>query len=405
MKINNFFNKRLIRAFAMGASSGFPLLLTITLMQAWAKDCGVKLSDIGLMALVGLPYTLKFLWSPIFDAFSLRFLKLGRRRGWLLIIQILLIISIIIMGLTNPSTKQGLTFFIIIAFLIAFFSASQDIVIDAYRREDLKDNELGLGSSYYIYGYRTAMLWVGGGGMILADYLNWKDVYIVMAILMLPFIFITLISKEPKISTNQTYSFKENILEPFVDYFKKKDALLILLFILLYKLGDTMATQLATPFYMELGFSKSEIGTIVKLAGFWATMAGAFIGGALMLRMSIKKALFFFGILQIISTSGFALLSILGKNIIALTCVISFENISAGMGTAAFVAFMARITNKKFTATQYSILTAFMGIPRVIASSLTGYLAISIGWFYFFILCTIIGLPGLIIIFKLKEKD
>lgn len=407
--LKRLFNKRLLVAFFMGVASGLPLLITITLMQAWAKDAGVGLKSIGLMALVGLPYTLKFLWAPIYDRFTPKFL--GRRRGWILINQVAVVVSILLMGLSDPSQGvESLYYFIFMAFLITFFSASQDTVIDAFRREDLTNEELGIGSSYYVYGYRVGMLIVSGGGMMLADLTSWQNVFFIMAACMIPAIAITFIATEPKIGESKPVSFKESVIDPFSEFFSREGAITMLIFILLYKVGDNMAAALSTPFYMELGFMKSEIGAIAKLFGFWATLGGAFAGGALILKLGINRSLWVFGFLQMISTFGFALLAKIGYSLPALTAVITFENLSAGMGTAAFMAFMASITNKKFTATQYALLTSLMGVPRVVISSGTGFLAEGLGWFFFFVLCTLIAIPGMLLLFKfapwneVKEK-
>ena len=397
--MQKIFRKRFLVAFAMGMSSGLPLLITITLMQAWAREAGLSLKEIGLMALVGLPYTLKFIWAPLFDRFTLPFL--GRRRGWLLVTQLLVVGSIVAMGLTDPAQSETqLTLFVLTAFLITFFSASQDIVIDAYRREDLADNELGFGSSCYIYGYRMGMLLVSGGGLILADFLSWTLVFGAMAICMLPGIITTILSPEPELTAPPPKSFRETVLAPFIDFFSAKEALAILAFILLYKVGDNMAAALSTPFYLDMGFSKTEIGTMVKLAGFWATLAGSFAGGVLMLKTGINRSLWLFGFLQMISTAGFAVLALAGHSIVLLAAVVGFENLSAGMGTAAFVAFMASITNKRFTATQYALLTSFMGVPRVVISAVTGFMAQSMGWFAFFVFCTLVAIPGMLLLLK-----
>ena len=400
----NLFNLRLTMAFVMGLSSGLPLLITITLMQAWAQEANIDLGTIGLMSLVGLPYTIKFLWSPIFDRFTI--LSLGRRRGWLLLLQISIFFAILAMGHSQPE-KGGthLTFFVVTACLITFLSASQDTVIDAYRREDLKNEELGIGSTYYIYGYRVGMIISSSGGLILSDYLSWNQVFYVISFFMIPLIIATLFYKEPKVTVPLPKSFQESVVNPFIDYFKNDSAILVLLFILLYKLGDAMATSITTPFYLDMGFTKTEIGSVVKLFGFWATMIGSFIGGSVILKIGIKKALWCFGLLQMVSTLGFASLAVLGNSIIALTLVIIFENVSGGMGTSAFVAFMAMMTNKKYTATQYSLLSSLMGIPRVIISSLNGYLAENLGWFNFYILCTVIALPGLMILLKFSDQQ
>ena len=383
-------------ALMMGFSCGLPLLLTISVLQAWMKEEGVDLTVIGIMALVGLPYTLKFLWAPFMDRFTLPFL--GRRRGWLLIAQVALIFSIAGLGSTDPGNNPWIVAFA--AFLVTFFSASQDIVVDAYRREDLSDEELGLGSSLYVNGYRMGMLLASGGGLIMADYIPFSMVYLIMAACILPGVLTTLLAPEPEITLGTPKTIKEAVLDPLVEYFKRQGALWILAFILFYKMGDTMASAMTMPFYLDMGFSKTEIGTIVKLFGFWATIAGALIGGVLMLRLGINRCLWVFGFLQAISTACFALLARIGHSVPALSGVIAFENLSSGMGTAAYMAFMASITNKRFTATQYALLTSLMGVPRVLASAPTGFFAKNLGWVTFFIACTLIAIPGLLLLMK-----
>ena len=394
--INVILSRRMLVAFVMGFACGLPLLLTVSVLQAWMKDEGVDLTIIGMMALVGLPYTLKFLWAPFLDRFTLPFL--GRRRGWMLVAQIALIVSIAWLGQSDPGKNPWLLAFA--AFLVTFFSASQDIVVDAYRREDLADEELGLGSSLYISGYRLGMLLASGGGLIMADFMDFSMVYLILAACMLPGLITTLLTPEPETPAGTPGTMKEAIIDPLVEYFSRKGALWILAFILLYKVGDTMASAMTTPFYLDIGFSKSEIGTVVKLFGFWATIAGGLAGGVMMLRLGINRSLWIFGFLQAASTAGFALLANVGYSIPMLSAVIAFENLSSGMGTAAYAAFMASITNKKFTATQYALLTSLMGVPRVLASAPTGFLAKNFGWETFFIACALVAIPGMLLLFK-----
>jgi PAT family beta-lactamase induction signal transducer AmpG len=316
----------------------------------------------------------------------------------LIIAQIALIISISGLGQSAPAKNPWLM--TIAALLVAFFSSSQDIIADAYRREDLKDEELGLGSSLFINGYRVGMLFASGGGLIMADSMSFPMVYQVMAGCMLLGLATTLLCKEPEVWAGAPKTIKEAVISPLSDYFSRKDAIWILGFILLYKVGDTMASSMTMPFFLEIGFSKSEIGTVVKLFGFWATIIGGLFGGVLMLKIGINRSLWIFGILQALSTACFAILTKTGHSISYLSGIIAFENLSSGMGTAAFAAFMASITNKKFTATQYALLTSLMGVPRVIVSAPTGYIAKYMGWFIFFILCAIIAIPGLMLLIK-----
>ncbi len=386
-------------AFVMGFSCGVPLLLTLSVLQAWMKEEGVDLGVIGLFSLVGLPYTLKFLWAPVLDRFTLPFL--GRRRGWLLVIQLLLMVSIAALGFTEPGKSPWMVAFV--AMLVTFFSASQDIVVDAYRREDLTDNELGLGSSLYVNGYRVGMLLAGSGGLILADHIPFSQVYLIMAATLSVGIVTTLAAREPRVAEGTPVSFREAVIQPFVEYFSRDGAVAILAFILLYKIGDQMATTMTMPFYLDLGFSKTEIGAVAKLFGFWATITGGLAGGVIMLRLGIWRSLWVFGILQAVSTTGFAVLAYVGHSLGMLAVAIAGENFCGGMGTAAYVAFMASITNKRFTATQYALLSSLMGIPRVLASAPTGYIAEWTGWPMFFLLCAGAAIPGLVLLKVIKR--
>ena len=393
---------QMLVSFLMGFSCGLPLLLTITLLQARMQEAGVDLKLIGLYSLVGLPYTLKFLWAPVMDRFTLPFL--GRRRGWLLVFQLLLTLAIAALGLVNPKFNPVLC--AAVAGLVTFFSASQDIVVDAYRREDLTDRELGLGSSLYVNGYRVGMLAAGSGGLILADHIPFDQVYLVMAGLMLVGILTTLKAREPALEKGTPTTFREAVIGPFIDYFTRPGALLLLCFILFYKIGDQMATTMTMPFYLELGFTKTEIGTVVKLFGFWATIGGGLVGGILMLRLGIYRSLWIFGILQGLATTGFAVLAHYGlPSLAGLAAVIAGENFSGGMGTAAYVAFMAALTNKKFTATQYALLSSLMGIPRVLASAPTGYAVELMGWVPFFLFCALAAVPGLLLLYLVGPQE
>jgi MFS transporter, PAT family, beta-lactamase induction signal transducer AmpG len=402
--VKSIFSGRMLVALLMGFSSGLPLLLTGSVLQAWMTEEGVDLGTIGLFALVGLPYTLKFLWAPLVDRYCLPFF--GRRRGWLIVIQVLLMLSIAALGWTRPAIDPLSV--AVAAWLVTFFSASQDIVIDAYRREALSDRELGLGASLYVNGYRVGMLLASGGGLILADFTSFALVYQLMAVFMLVGVLTTLFAPEPDIHAGLPTTLQQAVVQPFIDYFRRPDALLILLFILLYKVGDTMASHMTTPFYLDIGFSKTEIGAVVKLFGFWATIIGSIIGGVVILRTGIYRALWGFGILQALSTAGFAMLAQVGYSLPWLAGVIAFENLSAGMGTAAFVAFMASLTNRKFTATQYALLSSLMGVPRVIVAAPTGYIAEWLGWTVFFTGCALIAIPGLALLTRFRpwlERD
>jgi MFS transporter, PAT family, beta-lactamase induction signal transducer AmpG len=394
--IKTLLSRRMIVALIMGYAAGLPLELTGFVLKTWMREEGVNLSVIGLFALVGLPYTLKFLQAPLLDRFRLG--TLGRRRGWMALFQVALILSIFGLGQSNPGQSPWVV--ALAAFFVTFFSASQDIVIDAYRREDLSDKELGLGSSLYVAGYRIGMLLAAGGGLILADHVPFSMVYALMALCIAPGLITTLLTPEPPTPLGTPKTMREALTQPFVEYFTRPNAIWMLAFILLYKIGDTMASSMTAPFYVDLQFSKTQVGTLVKLIGFWAIIGGGFLGGILMIRLGINKSLWIFGALQALSTAGFAVLAQIGHSIPMLAFVIGFENLTSGMGTAAYAAFMASITNKKFTATQYALLTSLMGIPRVVASSGTGFLAETMGWTGFFAFCTLIAIPGMLILLK-----
>jgi PAT family beta-lactamase induction signal transducer AmpG len=381
-------------ALLMGFSSGLPLLLTGSVLQAWLKDGGVDLKRIGFFALIGLPYTLKFLWAPLFDRYVL---PLGRRRGWLLLMQLAVAAALLALAAAEPSPDH-LGLIAVAGFLVALFSASQDIVVDAYRRESLAEAELGLGSALYVNGYRVGMLLAGGGGLILADMLSFPSMYRLMALAVAACVLVTLLAPEPVAPEGRPRTLRDAVVLPFLDYFGRDGAWLILAFILLYKVGDTMASAMTTPFYLELGYSKTEIGAVVKLFGFWATIAGGTLGGIWILRIGMARSLWWFGIGQMVSTLGFVALSQVPPTELALAVVVAVENFTAGLGTAAFVGFMAALTDRRFTATQYALLSSLMGVPRVLLSAPTGLLAESLGWPGFFLLCALIALPGLLLL-------
>ncbi len=402
--MNNFkkiFSYRMLVMLFTGYCSGLPLLLMGSTLQAWMINEGVDLTAIGLVSLLGLPYVFKFLWAPLLDRYQLPFL--GRRRGWIVFFQLLMVGSIL--GLSVSSPKENLTLVCMWSFLIALFSASQDVVIDAYRREILEDEELGLGSSLYVNGYRLAMLVSGAFALYLADQLPWKMVYQILAGCMALGILFTLISPKESHHIKIPDNLKEAVLGPLLDFFQRPGAWLMLLFILLYKVGDSMASNMTTPFILDIGYSKTDIATVAKTFGMIATIVGGLIGGMMMLRFNMKWSLTVFGILQAVSTLGFAILPNLPHGILALASVIAFENLASGMGTSAYAAYMASLTNKQFTATQYALLTALMGIPRVILSSPTGWMSKVMGWETFFVVCTLVAVPGLLLLIPVFRLD
>ncbi len=382
-----------------GFSSGLPLYILIQLLPAWLRSEQVDLKAIGFFALIQLPYNWKFLWSPLLDRFAIPLF--GRRRGWILVTQILLLVSIPVFGFFHP--KLDLWTIAYVATAIAFFSASQDIVLDAYRREILSDTELGLGNSVHVNAYRVAGLVPGSLSLILADRMPWTGVFIITALFMLPGILMTIFVSEPKIVGTPPKSLRDAIVEPFREFLQRNgmtNALLVLAFIFLYKLGDSMATALATPFYIDMGFTKTEIGLIAKNAGLWPSIIGGLIGGIWMLKIGINRALWLFGLVQLVSIVGFAILTYFPQNKMALGLAISFEAVGVGLGTAAFVAFIARTTNPAYTATQFALFTSLAALPRTVINSFAGIIVESIGWLNFYWLCMLLAIPGMLLLFK-----
>jgi PAT family beta-lactamase induction signal transducer AmpG len=394
------FNRRMLICVFTGFSSGLPLWLLINLLPAWLRSEQVDLASIGLFALMQLPFTWKFLWSPLLDRYALP--MLGRRRGWMLVTQVALLISIPLFGLFDPRldlwTIAGL------AAVVAFFSASQDIVLDAYRRELLPDAELGLGTSIHVQAYRVSSLVPGALALVLADHSPWHGVFLITALFMLPGIANTLLVSEPARSRNAPRTLSEAVVEPFHEFVTRagwRRALLILGFIFLYNLGASMATALATPFYLDMGFSKSEIGLIAKNAGLWASVAGGLLGGLWMLRIGINRALWLFGAVQVVSILGFAGLAQAHRADRALLAlVIGFEALGVGLATAAFIAFIARATDPRYTATQFALFTSLAVVPRTLINATTGWIVDQTGWFDFFLLCVALGLPGMALLLR-----
>jgi len=423
------FNRRMLICVFTGFSSGLPLYILISLLPAWLKSEGVDLKSIGLFALIQLPFTWKFLWSPLIDRFSLPWL--GRRRGWMLLTQISLLLTIPGFGLFDPQQVLqgahsplwlhtwlsqvfadsaaikpllGLWEIAWLALALSFWGASQDIVLDAYRRELLPEQEMGLGNSIHINAYRIAGLIPGSLSLILADFMSWQSVFLITALFMLPGVLMTLLINEPATNAPAPKTLQDSVIKPFAEFFNRhgiQHALLILAFMVFYKLGDSMATSLATPFYMEIGFSKTEIGLIAKHAGLWPAIAGAMLGGIWMIKLGINRALWLFGIVQIISILGFFWLAQVGHNPFVLAGVIGFEALGVGLGTAAFVSFIARTTNPAYTATQFALFTSLAALPRTFANAATGFIVDAVGWEMFFLLCFALGIPGMILLMKI----
>lgn len=383
----------------LGFTSGLPLYVLIQLVPAWLRSHDVDLATIGLFALVSLPYTWKFLWSPLMDRYKLPFL--GRRRGWALITQVGLLFSIAALGRFDPSAS--LQAIVATVFVISLFGASQDIVIDAYRRELLADDELGTGTSFFVNAYRLSSLVPGSLALILSDHLPWATVYWITAGFMGVGIVTTFIIKEVSDDALAPSTLREAVVDPFVEFFGRdgiRAGLAILAFMFLYKLGDNMATALATPFYLDMGFSRTEIGSIAKIAALWSSIAGGIIGGLVMLKASINKALWIFGFVQMFTILGYVWLSTVGHHPVGLFIVVSGEYLGVGLGAIALTAYMARETSKAFTATQFALFSSFIAIPRTFANASTGFIIEAIGYTQFFIVCTLVAIPGMLLLFK-----
>ncbi|MBT8048416.1 MAG: AmpG family muropeptide MFS transporter [Xanthomonadales bacterium] len=383
----------------LGFTSGMPLWVLISLVPAWLRTEGIDLATIGLFSLMTIPYTWKFIWSPLMDRYKPPFL--GRRRGWALITQIVLLITIGMLGLFNPT--ESLFPILATVFTISFFSASQDIVIDAYRRELLDDDELGTGTSIHINAYRLSALVPGSLALILADHFAWSTVFWVTAVFMTIGIVMTLVIREVSDDTLAPHTLREAVVEPFREFFSRDGlgpAMAVLAFILLYKLGDNMAVALATPFYIDMGFSLTEIGTIAKFSALWASIAGSVIAGIAMLKLSINRALWIFGFVQILTILGFVWLSTVGHSPTGLFLVVSGEYLGVGMGTVALTAYLARETSRAFTATQFALFSSIVVIPRTFANASTGFLIEWMGYTSFFLVCTAVAIPGMLMLLK-----
>ena len=409
----SLFNRRILICVGTGFTSGLPLYLLVSLVPAWLRDGGVNLKSIGLMALVQLPYIWKFLWAPLCDRFGF---ALGRRRSWMALTQLALLATIPAFGWFTP--KPDLSVIPWLALTVAFFSASQDIAIDAYRREILRDEEMGLGNVVHVNAYKIAGLVPGSLSLILADYLPWSAVFWVTALFMLPGLILTLTVSEPDSSNRAPQTLRSAIVEPFREFIGRNgwsSALAVLAFIFFYKLGDSMATALSMPFYLDMGFSKAQIGLIAKNAGLWPNVIGGILGGLWMVYLGIPRALWIFGVLQALVILGFAWLVNAEHSLMNLAVIIGAEAFGVGLGTAAFVAFTASTTHPAYTATQFALFSSLAATPRTVVNAFTGFLVeggdinlgssfhlhiAGFGWERFFWFCFFAAIPGMILLLK-----
>lgn len=389
---------------ALGFSSGLPLLLTGGTLKTWLAREQVDISTIGYFSWVGMAYSLKFIWAPLLDRFS--FFGFGRRRAWMLLSQILLAVGLLFLSQLNPQTSLALM--AALAVIIAFFSATQDIAIDAYRREYCRDEELGLGSTMGIYGYRLAMLLSGGIGIGLVSPdswgISWSQLYVLMAICMSVGILTTWLAPEPDTDSNaRPRTLWLAVVDPFREFLTREGALTVLIFVFLFKLGDALSGAMLNPFYVQMGYSNADIGLIAKTFGLASSLAGLFLGGVIILKLGIYRSLWVFGILQALSTACFALITYTGPEKWSLAVAVIFEDVSSGMGTAAFVAFIASVCNRRYTATQFAILSSVAGLGRNFFSGFTGDLVKALDWAPFFYTCALIAVPGLLMLAWMKK--
>nr|ELR5113530.1 MFS transporter [Providencia stuartii] len=386
----------------LGFVSGLPLALTAGTLQAWLTVENVDIKTIGFFSLVGQAYVLKFLWSPMMDRYTPSFL--GRRRGWLLTTQILLIISIAAMGFMSPT--EHLWWLAAFAVMVAFCSASQDVVFDAYKTDLLSAEERGFGAAVSVMGYRISMLVSGGLALWMADkFLTWQQLYMVMAGLMLIGVFATLFAKEPEDNGTPPASLKDAIYKPLSEFFSRNNAWLVLLLIVFYKMGDAFVMALSTNFLLSgLGFTLSEVAAVNKTVGMAATIFGALFGGYLMKNMSLFNALLVFGILQGASNIGYWFLAVTPPNIISMGSIIVIENIFSGMGTAAFVALLMTLCNKSLSATQFALLSALSAIARVYIGPVASIVVLSYGWPTFYLISIVVAVPSILLLLACKTS-
>lgn len=415
----------------LGFSSGLPLALTASTLFVWLTEAGVDKAAIGLFAAIGTPYALKFMWAPLMDRAPAPVLTrlLGHRRGWILSTQMGLVIAILTMGTLKPGMDPWALG--AMALVVAFLSASQDIVIDAFRIESLEERQQAGGAAALVFGYRVGMLVSGAGGLYLAHYSGWTTAYSVMAALVLVGGIAVLFRPEPSPDDSGDWSAEAQearaeallteahvssalaraagwlyaaVIVPFAEFMSRPRWLVILLFVALYKFGDSLAGIMTNPFLIEIGFSKLDIANISKLYGFTATMIGLVVGGALMNGIGMVRSLWLCGILQLASNFMFAVQAMVGADIGLLAVTIGFENFAGGMGTAVFVAYLSSLCNVSYTATQYALLSSFMAVARTWLSSSSGYLAEWLGWVDFFILTAGAALPGLVLLWWLTRN-
>jgi PAT family beta-lactamase induction signal transducer AmpG len=413
-----YFKPRVIAMCLIGFGAGLPLLMVFSTLSAWLSDSGVSRSEIGLFAWVGITYSVKFVWSPVVDRLSLPVLhRLGRRRSWILIGQLGIAVGLICLSTIDPQTD--LIYVAFWAVFIAFASATQDIAVDAYRIEAVESRLQGAMSAAYIFGYRLAMLVAGAGSLIIADNYGWAQAYLSMAAIMGVAIVTVLLIAEPIVAKGASAKtldpgsliakLSQAVLEPLLDFFKRNGrlAILILLFIGFYRLSDITMGIMANPFYLELGFTKTEIGQVVKLFGFFMTMAGTFLCGSLVVRYGFYGPLLAGAIMVALTNILFSTLASIGPDLTWLAIVISADNLSGGIATTALVAYLSSLTNRTYTATQYALFSSLMTLPGKFLSGFSGFVVDASSYSTFFLVAAALGIPAIILVLMLisnREK-
>lgn len=397
----NLVNPRLIAIFFLGFASGLPLVLTGSTLQAWFTSAQINLSTIGALSLLGLPYTLKFLWAPLMDHCSIPWL--GRRSGWMLVTQSGLVVLLLLLSFMQPSQMTYLM--ICLAFGVSFFSASQDIAIDAYRTQILKPEERGLGSAYFVFTYRAACLVAGGLALIFAERIGWRLTYQLMALLIILSMIVSWLAPKADEPVEVKKSIFATTLTAIEDIWQREKILLILLFLILYKFGDALVLQLMVNFLLHtLNFSLTEVGLAYKGVGFAATVSGAFLGGLLLVRWNIYRALLVFGLAQAISNFMFVILAMVGKNYMLMLSAIFIENFCGGLSTAALFAFLMTLCDKQFAATQFALFSAVTSLGRVLLGPVAALMVSQYGWVHFYFYAFLISFLGLFVLYFIKQE-
>ena len=394
-------NRRVATVTALGFASGLPLALSAGTLQAWLTVEGVDVRTIGVFSLVGLPYVCKFLWAPLLDRYQPGWP--GRRRDWMLLTQVLLA-ALLFMAGYGGLAAGGLPLLATMAVAIAFLSATQDVAVDAYRSEVLHERERGFGAAVSVTGYRLGMLAAGAGALLLADHLGFARVYEIMALLLLLGAAASLLGPDLPPNVRPPSDLVSAVIEPLSEYFRREAALSLLVLVFLYKLGDAFAGSLSTLFLIgELGFTLTEVGTVAKGLGLAASVAGALYGGVMMQRLGLYRSLLLFAWLQAFTNLGFGLLALLGKSYAAMVAVVGLENLAGGMGTAAYLALLMAICDRRYTATQFALLSAVASLGRVLSGPPAGYMVKAAGWPAFFAMTFVLALPAIVLLMRRRE--